>query len=239
MKILVIGGGGREHALVWKLGQSSKVEKIWCAPGNGGIAAEAECLPVSAGDVAGIVAMAEKLGPNLTVVGPELPLVNGLVDAFEQRGWPIAGPTKNAAQLEGSKIFTKEFLQRHEIPTALMYGAYDSGRRAVVHFAYGWRELRDAGADAGPQAGVRQQRRPEYGGHGGLLDGRIATSESATDNYIDNRGTNVEGINQGRHSVQRLFLRGTNANQRGTESSGIQLPAGRPGNAGDCRTNGF
>ena len=126
MKILVIGGGGREHALVWKLGQSSKVEKIWCAPGNGGIAAEAECLPVSAGDVAGIVAMAEKLGPNLTVVGPELPLVNGLVDAFEQRGWPIAGPTKNAAQLEGSKIFTKEFLQRHEIPTALMYGAYDS-----------------------------------------------------------------------------------------------------------------
>jgi phosphoribosylamine---glycine ligase len=126
MKILVIGGGGREHALVWKLGQSAGVEKIWCAPGNGGIAAEAECVAVDAGDVPGIVALAAKLGPDLTVVGPELPLVNGLVDAFEERHWPIVGPTKQAAQLEGSKIFAKEFLQRHGIPTAAMYGAYDS-----------------------------------------------------------------------------------------------------------------
>jgi phosphoribosylamine--glycine ligase len=126
MKILVIGGGGREHALVWKLAQSARVEKIWCAPGNGGIASEAECVPVDAGDVAGIVALAEKLGPDLTVVGPELPLANGLVDAFEERKWPIVGPSKQAARLEGSKIFAKEFLLRHQIPTALMYGSYDS-----------------------------------------------------------------------------------------------------------------
>ena len=126
MKILVIGGGGREHALVWKLGQSAGVEKIWCAPGNGGIAAEAECVNVDAGNVAAIVELAGKLGPDLTVVGPELPLVNGLVDAFEARKWAVVGPTKQAAQLEGSKIFTKEFLQRHGIPTAAMYGAYDS-----------------------------------------------------------------------------------------------------------------
>ncbi len=126
MKVLVIGGGGREHALVWKLSQSQRVEKIWCAPGNGGIANEAECIATEAGDVAGLVALAEKIAPDLTVVGPELPLVNGLVDAFEQRKWPIVGPTKQAAQLEGSKIFTKEFLQRHHIPTAAMYGAYDS-----------------------------------------------------------------------------------------------------------------
>ncbi len=126
MKVLVIGSGGREHALVWKLSQSSRVEKIWCAPGNGGIAGEAECIAADAGDVAGLVALAEKISPDLTVVGPELPLVNGLVDAFEQRKWQIVGPTKQAAQLEGSKIFTKEFLERHKIPTAPMYGAYDS-----------------------------------------------------------------------------------------------------------------
>ncbi len=126
MKILVIGGGGREHALVWKLAQSAKVEKVWCAPGNGGIAGEAECVAADPGDVAALLKVAEKLGPDLTVVGPELPLVNGLVDAFEQPGWPIVGPTKKAAQLEGSKIFTKEFLERHGIPTAAMYGAYDS-----------------------------------------------------------------------------------------------------------------
>jgi phosphoribosylamine--glycine ligase len=126
MKVLVIGSAGREHALVWKLSQSPRVEKIWCAPGNGGIAEKAECIVADAGDVAGLVALAEKIAPDLTIVGPELPLVNGLVDAFEQRKWPIVGPTKQAAQLEGSKIFTKEFLERHNIPTAAMYGAYDS-----------------------------------------------------------------------------------------------------------------
>jgi phosphoribosylamine--glycine ligase len=126
MKILVIGGGGREHALVWKLGQCAGVEKIWCAPGNGGIAEEAECVEVGAGDVAGLVALAEKVKPDLTVVGPELPLVNGLVDAFAERKWAVWGPDRKAAQLEGSKIFAKEFLQRHNIPTAELYGAHDS-----------------------------------------------------------------------------------------------------------------
>jgi phosphoribosylamine---glycine ligase len=126
MKVLVIGGGGREHALVWKLKESASVETIWCAPGNGGIAADAQCVAADAGDVAGLVALAETLGPDLTVVGPELPLVNGLVDAFEHRKWAIVGPTKEAAQLEGSKVFTKEFLERHKIPTAAMYGTYDS-----------------------------------------------------------------------------------------------------------------
>jgi len=130
MKILVIGGGGREHALVWKLGTSARVEKIWCAPGNGGIAGEAECVGVDAGDVGGLVGLAEKIQPDLTVVGPELPLVNGLVDAFAERKWAVVGPDKKAAQLEGSKIFAKEFLQRHNIPTAEMYGAHDSAGAA-------------------------------------------------------------------------------------------------------------
>jgi len=126
MKILVIGGGGREHALVWKLKESSRVEKIWCAPGNGGVAAEAECVGIDAGDVAGIVEFAEKNQPELTIVGPELPLVNGLTDAFRQRNWAIVGPSQQAAQLEGSKIFAKEFLVQHNIPTANVYGTFDS-----------------------------------------------------------------------------------------------------------------
>ena len=122
MKILVIGGGGREHALVWKLRESAGVEKIWCAPGNGGIMGEAECVGVEAGDVAGLVALGEKVRPDLAVVGPELPLVNGLVDAFRERKWAVVGPEKKAAQLEGSKIFAKEFLERHKIPTAECMG---------------------------------------------------------------------------------------------------------------------
>jgi phosphoribosylamine--glycine ligase len=126
MKVMVIGGGGREHALVWKLAASTRVEKVWCVPGNGGIAGEAECVGADARDVAALVALAENNAPDLTVVGPELPLVSGIVDAFEQRKWAIVGPTKQAAQLEGSKVFAKEFLNRHKIPTAEMYGAYDS-----------------------------------------------------------------------------------------------------------------
>jgi phosphoribosylamine--glycine ligase len=126
MKILVLGGGGREHALVWKLKQSPRVEKIWCAPGNGGIAAEAECVAIDAGDVGAIVALAEKIQPDLTIVGPELPLVNGLTDAFRQRNSAVVGPSQQAAQLEGSKIFSKQFLERHGIPTAKMYGTYES-----------------------------------------------------------------------------------------------------------------
>ena len=130
MKILVLGGGGREHALVWKLKQSSHVEKIWCAPGNGGIAADAECIAMDAGDVDASVALAEKIQPALTVVGPELPLVNGLTDVFRQRNWAVVGPSQQAAQLEGSKIFSKQFLERHRIPTAKMYGTFDSPQEA-------------------------------------------------------------------------------------------------------------
>ncbi len=132
MKVLLIGGGGREHALAWRLRQSAGVEKIWCAPGNAGIAAEAECVNVDAGDVVALVALAEKIKPDLTVVGPELPLVNGIADAFAARKWAIVGPTQQAAQLEGSKIFSKEFLQRHNIPTAGMYGAFESADAAYA-----------------------------------------------------------------------------------------------------------
>jgi phosphoribosylamine---glycine ligase len=132
MKILVVGGGGREHALVWRLQQSPKVEKLWCAPGNGGIASEAECIAVDPGDVAALVALAEKLQPDLTVVGPELPLVHGIADVFHARKWPIVAPGMQASQLEGSKIFSKEFLERHNLPTAKRYGTFTAASEAYA-----------------------------------------------------------------------------------------------------------
>src|SRR6266446_5564846 len=118
MKVLVIGSGGREHALVWKLRQSPRVSKVYCAPGNGGISDEAECLPVDVKSIDSLVALATQIHPDLTVVGPELPLTLGVVDEFTRRGWKIFGPTKAAAKLESSKSFAKEFLNRYHIPTA-------------------------------------------------------------------------------------------------------------------------
>jgi phosphoribosylamine--glycine ligase len=118
MKVLVIGSGGREHALVWKLRQSPRISQLYCAPGNGGISREAECLPVDQKNLESMVALANQLRPDVTVVGPELPLQLGVVDEFTRRGWPVFGPTKVAAQLESSKSFAKEFMQRHRIPTA-------------------------------------------------------------------------------------------------------------------------
>jgi phosphoribosylamine--glycine ligase len=118
MKVLVIGSGGREHALVWKLRQSPRVTKIYCAPGNGGISADAECIPADLKSVDSLIAVANHIQPDLTVVGPEVPLQLGVVDAFNARSWPVFGPTKVAAQLESSKSFAKEFMQRHRIPTA-------------------------------------------------------------------------------------------------------------------------
>jgi phosphoribosylamine---glycine ligase len=130
MKILIIGGGGREHAIAWKLRQSARVEKIWCAPGNGGISRDAECVALNVGDVEAASDLATKLGVDLTIVGPELPLVEGIADEFKRRGLAILGPPKTAAQLEGSKIFAKEFMTRNGIPTAGVYGTFHSAREA-------------------------------------------------------------------------------------------------------------
>ena len=118
MKVLVLGSGGREHALVWKLRQSPRISKLYCAPGNGGIADDAECLPADLKNLDAIIALAARLQPDLTVVGPELPLTLGVVDEFTRRGWRVFGPTQASAQLESSKSFAKQFLQRHHIPTA-------------------------------------------------------------------------------------------------------------------------
>ncbi len=118
MKILVIGSGGREHALVWKISQSSRVTKLYCSPGNPGIAELAECLPMKATALEGLLDFAKSESIDLTVVGPEQPLAEGIVDLFEANALAIFGPTKRAAELEWSKTFAKDFMQRHGIPTA-------------------------------------------------------------------------------------------------------------------------
>ncbi len=118
MKVLVIGSGGREHSLVWKINQSPKVKKTFCAPGNAGIRKIAECVDISATDIDGLVEFAKKEKVDLTVVGPESSLVEGIVDLFEENGLRIFGPTKKSAILEGSKVFSKEFLEKYNIPSA-------------------------------------------------------------------------------------------------------------------------
>jgi len=136
MKILVIGSGGREHALAWKLRQSARVSQVFCAPGNGGVTQEAECIAADAKSVESLLAVAHRVQPDLTVVGPELALQLGVVDEFTRRGLRIFGPTKAAAQLESSKSFAKEFMQRHRIPTAhyAICNTLDEVHEALPHF---------------------------------------------------------------------------------------------------------
>jgi phosphoribosylamine---glycine ligase len=136
MNVLVLGSGGREHALAWKLRESQLTDSVFCAPGNAGIAQAAECLPVDLNDPAAMFELSERVDAQLTVVGPEAPLVAGVVDEFEQGGRKIIGPSKAAASLEGSKIFAKEFMQRHGIPTARSVVADDhpSALKAISEF---------------------------------------------------------------------------------------------------------
>jgi phosphoribosylamine--glycine ligase len=129
MKILVIGSGGREHAICWKLKQSPHTSKLYCAPGNAGIAQIATCVSANISDADSLASLAESTGADLTVIGPEAPLVAGAAEAFRARGLRMIGPTAEAARLEGSKIFAKQFMARHAIPTA-RFGAYDSPQSA-------------------------------------------------------------------------------------------------------------
>ena len=135
MKVLVIGGGGREHALVWKISQSPRVKKIYCAPGNAGIAQLAQCLSISAEDLKGLTAWAEKERVDLTVVGPEAPLTLGIVEAFKEKGMRIFGPSQKAAEIEGSKAFAKDLMKTYGIPTGDSQTFTDHG--SAVKYAKG------------------------------------------------------------------------------------------------------
>src|ERR1700752_826173 len=118
MKILVIGKGGREHALVWKLAQSPRVERVYCAPGNAGTALDGVNIEIEATDLKNLIGFARKESVGLTVVGPEDPLALGIVDAFQKEGLRIFGPSKEAAQLEASKVFAKTLMRHADVPTA-------------------------------------------------------------------------------------------------------------------------
>lgn len=130
MKVLVIGGGGREHAICVTLAKSPKVDKIWCAPGNGGIASVAECVNIKATDIDGVVAFAKKHNPDLVMVAPDDPLALGMVDALEAAGIRAFGPRKNAAVIEGSKSFAKDLMKKYNIPTA-QYAVFEDSAAAI------------------------------------------------------------------------------------------------------------
>ena len=138
MRILVVGGGGREHAICWKLNNESNVEKIYCAPGNAGISNVAECIDIGDSDIENLLKFAKENQIDLTIVGPEIPLVAGIVDAFEKEGLKIFGPNKKCAQLEGSKSFSKDFMIRHNLPTAKYkeYTDLDEAISEIDSFGY-------------------------------------------------------------------------------------------------------
>lgn len=132
MKVLVVGGGGREHTLVWKIAQSPKVDKIFCVPGNAGIARLAECIPGDVADIEGLVDLAESRQVDLTVIGPEVPLSLGIVDVFRARGMSVFGPLKAAAILESSKAFMKDLLKKYKIPSA-DFAIFDKADNAIEY----------------------------------------------------------------------------------------------------------
>lgn len=195
MKVLVIGNGGREHALAWKAAQSSQVEKVFVAPGNAGTAIEAnvENVDISVSDNAALVAFAKKENIELTIVGPEQPLVDGVVDAFQAEGLTIFGPSAKAAQLEGSKAFTKDFLARHNIPT----GYYQNFTEIEPALAY-----------------VREQGAPIVVKADGLAAGKgvivALTLEEAEDAIKDMLAGNAFG-DAGHRVVIEEFLEGEEA----------------------------
>jgi phosphoribosylamine---glycine ligase len=140
VKILVVGSGGREHALCWKLAQSPRAEKVYCAPGNGGTRLVAENVPISETDIAGLADFAERERIGLTVVGPEAPLQMGIADEFGKRRLPIFGPSKKAAEIEASKVFAKEFMERHRIPTGRfkVTDSFDQAKKILASGEFGY-----------------------------------------------------------------------------------------------------
>ncbi|MBK1643717.1 phosphoribosylamine--glycine ligase [Thiocapsa imhoffii] len=173
MQILIVGGGGREHALAWKAAQSPRAERVFVAPGNGGTATEpkVENLPIAADDIPALCRFATEQAIDLTIVGPEAPLVAGLVDAFETAGLRCFGPRQAAAQLEGSKAFTKDFLARHQIPTAA-YGVFTEPAPALAY-------LREVGVPIVIKADGLAA------GKGVILAEDLATAETAVLDMLD------------------------------------------------------
>ncbi|MDP2999652.1 MAG: phosphoribosylamine--glycine ligase [Bryobacterales bacterium] len=196
MKLLVLGSGGREHAMAWRLARSASVEKVFAAPGNPGIAQVAECVTPSGNTPGDYLALAEAAGADLTVVGPEAPLVAGVVDAFRAAGRKIFGPTQAAAQLEGSKVFAKRFFDRAGIPTAAYTVAEDAetALRAIQRFSFPL-VLKADGLAAGKGVLIVEDRHAAETGIRGLFSGDLvgtAGSRVVIEEYL--RGDEVSFI---------------------------------------------
>lgn len=205
MKVLVIGGGGREHALVWALKKSPRVREIVCAPGNGGIASIARTVPASLKDLNDLLRVVSSESPDLTVVGPELPLSLGLVDELRRRGLAVFGPTQAAAMLETSKAFAKRFMQRHNIPTAA-YAVCAAQKEALdsLHFFHFPVVIKADGLAAGKGVLICETRAQAEQAIEGLFSGKLLGSAETTviiEEFLIGEELSFLVLSDGRHVV--------------------------------------
>ncbi|HHS13799.1 MAG TPA: phosphoribosylamine--glycine ligase [bacterium] len=205
MKVLVVGSGGREHALVWKIRQSPLVKKVFAAPGNGGIRTLAECVDISVTDSKGLIQFARKHQIDLTVVGPELPLTQGIVDLFTREGYPIFGPARKAAQLEGSKAFAKDLMLRCRIPTA-DFRVYNDVHKAVeaiqeIHYPT---VIKADGLAAGKGVLICRNRKEAYDGLEQILRQKVfgdAGNQVVIEEYLQGEEVSVLAVTDGERFV--------------------------------------
>jgi len=205
MKILVIGSGGREHAIAWRLAKSASVSKLFAAPGNPGIGRVAELIPVISADAGSYLAAAEAAGVDLTVVGPEAPLAAGIADLFRSKGRPIVGPTAGAARLESSKIFSKDFMRRTGLPTAryVSVSSLEEARAAVDRFGYPV-VLKADGLAAGKGVIIAGSREEADQAAEGLLTGELvgaAGSRLVIEEYLTGEEVSFIALSDGRNVV--------------------------------------
>ncbi len=203
-KVLVLGGGGREHALCFALGRSPRVREVVCAPGNGGIAAAARCVPVDAGDLEALVAVAVREDAALTVVGREVPLARGVVDALQARGLRVFGPTRAAAELEWSKAFAKRFMQRHAIPTAeyAVCASLEEANEALELFSGPRVVVKADGLHAGKGVLVCATRREAAEAAAGLFGGALPGAPASSvllEECLEGEEVSLLVLSDGRH----------------------------------------
>lgn len=205
MKVLVVGSGGREHTLVWKLKQSKQVEKIYCAPGNGGIETLAECVDIDVTNISAMVKFAQKNEIDLTIIGPELPLTLGIVDEFRQNNLPVFGPTQAAAALEGSKSFAKDFMKKYKIPTAeyeVFASAEEATRFIQIHeppFV-----LKADGLAAGKGVSICHSRAEAYEIIDKIMNDRVfgeAGARLVIEEFLEGEEASVFAITDGEHMI--------------------------------------
>lgn len=205
MRVLVIGSGGREHAIVWKVAQSRLVGKIYCAPGNGGISEIAECVDIKADDMEGLLDFAKRNGINLTIVGPEAPLNLGIVDLFERNGLRIFGPCLKGAMLEGSKAFSKEFMIRNKIPTAAysIYYDADNAKKEIDKFGYPV-VIKADGLAAGKGVIIAKSREEAFAAIDDILTAKKfgnAGSRIVVEEYLSGREASILAFVDGKTAV--------------------------------------